>query len=176
MVVYGDVEAPPASEETVCHPLPGHAYALSKLEAEQQLHQMAAHGDTEPAVARIAQVYSANSPSIRRFPQLAALVTGYNWTHFVHREDAVRALTLLMRPDHAPGTYNVDHVTRMQRHRKHEVACVASRNYLMSPTASPLNKTKGALPPPNVADMQLLFRRSGGRVRRCGLRLFGPSR
>ncbi len=64
MVVYGDVEAPPASEETVCHPLPGHAYALSKLEAEQQLHQMAAHGDTELAVARIAK---CTAPPARPF-------------------------------------------------------------------------------------------------------------
>ncbi len=114
-VVYGDVVSPPASEETVCQPLPGHAYALSKLEAEQQLHRLAA-GDTELVVARIAQVYSADSPSILRFPQLAAMVSGHNRTHFVHREDVVRALAMLMRPEHAPGIYNVadDHPLTVQ--------------------------------------------------------------
>ncbi len=95
--------------------LPGHEYALSKLEAEQQLHRLT-HSDTELVVARIAQVYSADSLSIRRFPQLAATVPGHNRTHFVHREDVVRVLTALMYPENAPGIYNVadDHPLTVQ--------------------------------------------------------------
>ncbi len=108
-VVYGHVESPPASEESICQPLPGHAYAMAKWEAEQQL-QTAVHGNIELVIVRIPQVYSAGSLSIRRFPHLAAQVHGRNLTHFVHREDVVQALAQLIQSAYPSGTYNVaDH-------------------------------------------------------------------
>ena len=105
-VVYGDIAFPPASEETVCNPLPGHTYAVSKLQAEQQLLSLA-NDKTDLVFIRIPQVYSAGSPSINRFPQLASMVEGNNTTHFVHREDAVRAILMLANSKYAPGIYNV---------------------------------------------------------------------
>lgn len=105
-VVYGDISTPPASEETVCNPLPGHAYAVSKLQAEQQLLSLTNH-KTDLVIIRIPQVYNAGSPSINRFPQLASMVEGKNITHFVHREDVVRAILMLANADYAPGVYNV---------------------------------------------------------------------
>ena len=105
-VVYGDIVSPPASEETVCNPLPGHAYAASKLQAEQQLLSLA-NKETDIVIIRIPQVYSAGSPSINRFPQLATMVEGKNFTHFVHREDVVQAILMLANAQYAPGVYNV---------------------------------------------------------------------
>jgi nucleoside-diphosphate-sugar epimerase len=104
--VYGDMTTPPASEETKCNPLPGHTYAFSKLQAEQQLFSLA-NDQTDVVIIRIPQVYSAGSPSLKRFPLLAAIVEGKNTTHFVHREDVVRAILLLANSEYASGIYNV---------------------------------------------------------------------
>ncbi|QQE78798.1 NAD(P)-dependent oxidoreductase [Alicyclobacillus sp. SO9] len=105
-VVYGDIVTPPASEGTVCNPLRDHAYAISKMQAEEQLLSLG-NDKTDVVIIRIPQVYSAGSPSITRFPQLAAMVEGNNTTHFVHREDVVRAILMLASSDYAPGIYNV---------------------------------------------------------------------
>ncbi|MHB1612112.1 MAG: NAD-dependent epimerase/dehydratase family protein [Sulfobacillus sp.] len=104
--VYGDITSPPASEKTDCNPLPGHTYAVSKLQAEQHLLSLT-NRKTDLIIIRLPQVYSAGSPSIKRFPQLASVVEGENTTHFVHREDAVRAILMLENSDYAPGIYNV---------------------------------------------------------------------
>ena len=105
-VVYGNVKSPPASEESIGQPLPGHAYAIAKWRAEQQL-LTSVHGNIELVIVRIPQVYSAGSLSIRRFPHLAAQVHGRNLTHFVHREDVVQALAMLIQSAYPSGTYNV---------------------------------------------------------------------
>lgn len=104
--VYGNVVSPPAREEDVCQPLPGHIYAIIKLEAEQELQKLAGSG-TEVVILRPAQVYSAGSLAIIRFPKLASVVVGNNQTHFVHREDVVSAALLVAENPKANGIYNV---------------------------------------------------------------------
>lgn len=162
-VVYGDVASPPASEETACQPLPGHAYALSKWEAEQQLQTMAQDG-IELVILRIPQVYSAESPSIRRFPQLASLVSGQNRTHFVHREDVVRALTMLMQPAYPPGTYNVadNHPLTVQ-----EAAAMIQK---ITPHVEPVPEGT-SIPPMLKRVMEATLVLDTGKIRGLG---FGP--
>ena len=104
--VYGNVANPPAKESDICNPLTGHAYALSKLEAENELVKLSNLG-TEVTILRPAQVYSAGSPAIQRFPTLAQMVEGNNQTHFVHREDVVQAVLFLAAHENSQGTYNV---------------------------------------------------------------------
>lgn len=104
--VYGDVVNPPVKENGLCKPLSGHSYAISKLDAEQELFKLADQG-TKVIILRPSQVYSAESSAITRFPKLASMVEGNNKTHFVHREDVCSAAIFLAKHPQASGIYNI---------------------------------------------------------------------
>lgn len=104
--VYGNVANPPAKESDTCNPLTGHAYAISKLKAEEELLKLSGFG-TKITILRPAQVYSSRSPAVQRFPTLASMVDGNTQTHFVHREDVVRAAMFLARRADSQGIFNV---------------------------------------------------------------------
>ena len=168
-VVYGDIVAPPASEETVCNPLPGHAYAVSKLQAEQQLLSHTAD-KIALVIIRIPQVYNAGSPSINRFPQLASMVKGKNITHFVHREDVVRAMLMLTKSDSVPGIYNVadDHPLPV-----HDAAAIINRKLGYAEISTP--KVQATIPPMLRRVMEATLVLDTSKMKRFGFSLKYPS-
>lgn len=105
-VVYGDVPWGPVRESDPPMPLPGHAYAEAKREAEEALLAEAAD-KIRLVLLRPPQIYSRDAASLPRFVAIAREIPGENKTHFVHREDVVQALELAMRHPDAQGVYNV---------------------------------------------------------------------
>lgn len=167
-VVYGDITTPPASEETVCRPLLGHAYADSKLQAEQKLFSLT-KDNTDLVIIRIPQVYNAGSPSLSRFPQLASMVDGKNTTHFVHREDVVRAILMLANPQYSPGIYNVadDHPLAV-----HDAASIISRALGGEINTS---QEQSKIPPMLRRVMEATLELDTRKIKRLGLSLKYPS-
>jgi nucleoside-diphosphate-sugar epimerase len=167
--VYGDISTPPASEETPCNPLPGHAYAVSKLQAEQQLLSLTRER-TDLVIIRIPQVYNAGSPSINRFPQLASMVEGKNTTHFVHREDVVRAISMLSNAHYAPGIYNVadDHPLTV-----HNAATII--NNALGNTDISTSQAQAAIPPMLRRVMEATLVLDTSKIKHLGFTLKYPS-
>lgn len=167
-IVYGDIITPPASEENLCNPLPGHAYAVSKLQAEQQLLSLT-NDKTDLVIIRIPQVYNAGSPSINRFPQLASMVEGKNITHFVHREDVVRAISMLANVDYSHGIYNVadDHPLTV-----HDAAAFINKAVGNVEISKPQQAT---IPPMLRRVMEATLELDTSKMKRLGFSLKYPS-
>lgn len=168
-VVYGDIVTPPASEEAVCNPLPGHAYAVSKLEGEKQLLSLT-NDKTDLVIIRIPQVYNAGSPSINRFLQLASMIEGKNTTHFVHRQDVVQAISMLANSKYAPGIYNVadDHPLTV-----HDAAAIMNKALGNVEISTP--QGQATIPPMLRRIMEVTLVLDTSKMKRLGFSLKYPT-
>ena len=105
--VIGDVQGPPADENTPCHPT--NVYERTKLEGEQGALEFARRTGFPVVVARPAWVYGPRCPrtgkliraiSRGRFPIFG---NGHNLRHPIYISDAVLGLELCAHADQAPG-------------------------------------------------------------------------
>lgn len=105
--VYGDIDTPPADEESPCHP--DIAYEQSKLAGEKAVLEYARHNDYELTVVRPAWVYG---PGCRRTQKLFRTVekgrfffvgNGRTLRHPIYIDDMVTGFELAATHPNAPG-------------------------------------------------------------------------